>query len=356
MNDLPFVSVIMPVRNEAKWINGCLDGILAQDYPADRLEVLIADGMSTDGTRDLLTARAKQDSRIRLIDDPVQVASTGLNAAIHAARGEIIIRMDAHTDYAWDYVRQCVTMLNATQADNVGGPARTRADTYLERAIAAAYHSLFSVGGARFHDVDFEGYVDTVTYGCWRRTTLERIGPFDTELVRNQDDEHNLRLRRAGGKIWQSRSIRSWYRPRGSLVALFRQYMQYGYWKVRVIQKHRLPASFRHVVPGIFLVTILLLACVAPFSVLAAWVLACLGGLYLLALLVASVVTGFRAGIELLPVLPAVFACYHFGYGYGFLRGIWDFMIWRKAPKAQFTSLTRSGRTSKREQELVGWQ
>jgi glycosyltransferase involved in cell wall biosynthesis len=357
MNDCPFVSIIMPVRNEAKWIDACLQGILAQDYPADRLEILIADGMSTDGTRDLLARRAEQDARIRLIDDPEQRAATGLNAAIRAARGEIIVRMDAHTNYALDYVRECVRVLNATKADNVGGPARTQADTYFERAIAAAYHSWFSVGGARFHDVDFEGYVDTVTYGCWPRQTLERIGLFDPELVRNQDDEHNLRLRRMGGKIWQSPGIRSWYRPRGSLLALFRQYMQYGYWKVRVIQKHRLPASFRHVVPGLFLLAIVVLACLTPFSKLAAWSLACLGGLYFLSLAVASLVTSLRAGIGLLPVLPAVFACYHFGYGYGFLRGTWDFLIWRKDPSARFTSLTRpQSRANCEQEELVGWQ
>jgi succinoglycan biosynthesis protein ExoA len=203
-----------------------------------------------------------------VIDNPGRIVSTGLNSAIKAARGEIVVRMDAHTEYAPDYVQQCVAVLQETGADNVGGPARTRAETYLEKAVAAAYHSRFAVGGARFHDVNYEGWVDTVTYGCWRREAFDRFGYFDEELVRNQDDEHNLRIIRDGGKIWQSPKIRSWYRPRGSLSALFKQYMQYGYWKVRVIQKHKLPASWRHLVPGAFVLALLVLILLSAFCFL----------------------------------------------------------------------------------------
>lgn len=207
-------------------------------------------------------------SRLRLISNPGRITPTGLNAAIRGAQGDIIIRMDAHTEYAADYVRQCVEVLETTGADNVGGPAQTKAETYMEKVVAAAYHSPFSVGGARFHNVNYEGWVDTVTYGCWRRETFERFGYFDEELVRNQDDEHNLRILRGGGKIYQSPKIQSWYRPRGSLTALFKQYMQYGYWKVRVIQKHKLPASWRHLVPGAFVLSLGLLFLLAAFSFL----------------------------------------------------------------------------------------
>src|SRR4029453_11974231 len=132
--------------------------------------------------------------------------------------------------------------LRETDADNVGGPAHTKGIGYLQSAICAAYHSPFAVGGARFHQVDYEGDVDTVTYGCWPRKVFDQIGFFDEEFIRNQDDEFNLRLTRMGGKLWQSPRIKSWYRPRNSLRSLFRQYMQYGYWKVRVIQKHKIPA------------------------------------------------------------------------------------------------------------------
>jgi glycosyltransferase involved in cell wall biosynthesis len=339
----PFVSVLIPVRNEARHLAACLAGVLAQDYPGDRLEVIVADGRSEDGTRELLDGLSERDGRVRAIDNPGRIASTGLNAALGLARGEVIVRMDAHTEYAPDYVRECVTALRETGCDNVGGPARTRAETFWERAVAAAYHSRFSAGGARFHDVAYEGPVDTVTYGCWRKGTFDRVGPFDEELVRNQDDEHNLRLTRAGGRVWQTPRIRSWYRPRGSLAGLFRQYMQYGYWKVRVIQKHRLPASPRHLVPGAFVAAVVLLGAAAPFSgvALGAWL--GLVGCYLAGALAASVSGAWRSGWDLLPVLPAVFACYHFGYGYGFLRGLWDFGVRRKSrPGASFTALTRS--------------
>jgi len=163
------------------------------------------------------------DSRIRVIANPKRIVSAGLNEAIRAAEGEIIVRMDAHTEYAPDYVINCVSALLKSGADNVGGPARTKAETWMERAIAAAYHSPFAVGGALFHNVEYEGYVDTVPYGCWWKSSFERYGLFDDELARNQDDEHNLRIIRGGGRIWQTPQIKSWYRQRGSLGALFRQ-------------------------------------------------------------------------------------------------------------------------------------
>jgi cellulose synthase/poly-beta-1,6-N-acetylglucosamine synthase-like glycosyltransferase len=297
---------------------------------------------------------------LRVIDNPGRLASCGLNAAIRAARGNIIIRMDAHTEYAPDYVQQCVAVLQTSGADNVGGPARTRAETYLQKAVAAAYHSPFAVGGARFHDIDYEGWVDTVTYGCWRREAFEKFGLFDEELARNQDDEHNLRIIRGGGKIYQSPKIKSWYKPRGSLSALWKQYMQYGYWKVRVIQKHKFPASWRHLVPGAFVLTLALLFLLSAFSFLAShagplttislpssishlpWMALLLALVcYLLAVLTASLLTAAKAGWNLLPVLQLVFACYHFGYGLGFLRGILDFVILHRGASASFTKLTR---------------
>jgi glycosyltransferase involved in cell wall biosynthesis len=341
-DSLPFVSVIMPVCNERAHIVPCLEAVLRQDYPAHRLEVLVAEGRSNDGTAEVLREWAARDERLRVIDNLQRIVSTGLNAAIRAARGSVIVRMDAHTQYATDYVRECVAALSASRADNVGGPWVARGQSYVGRAVAAASHSPFAVGGGRCHDSGHEGPVDTVYLGCWRKTTLERFGLFDEELVRNQDDEHNLRLTRAGGRVWQSPRIRSWYTPRGSLTGLFRQYMQYGYWKVRVIQKHRLPASPRYLVPGLFVLTLALLAATAPFSTLALAAWAGLAGLYLSCLLAASVLTSRRAGLDLLPVLPAVFCCYHFGYGVGFLRGVWDFVLWRRVPGQAFTALTRT--------------
>src|ERR1700686_1882952 len=243
------VSVIVPCRNEIKFVRGLLESIIRQDVEDLNLEVIVADGMSDDGTRQILEQYTRTCPALRVIDNPGKIASTGLNAAIREASGEVIMRMDAHSEYAPGYIRKCVQILNETGADNVGGPALTRADGYMAEAIALAFQRKFANGGAKFHDARYEGYVDTVPYGCWRKSTLHRIGLFDESFVRNQDDELNLRITSAGGKIWQSPRIISWYRPRASLSAVFRQYFQYGFWKVAVIRKHRKPASWRHLVP-----------------------------------------------------------------------------------------------------------
>lgn len=337
----PKVSVIIPCRNEAGEIENCIRSILACDAPVGGFEVIVADGGSDDGTRELLDALAAKAPQVKVIENSGRIVSTGLNAAIGAARGEVIIRMDAHTTYAKDYICRCVGTLEATGADNVGGPARTVAKTWMGKAIRAGYHSPFSVGGARFHDVNYEGTVDTVTYGCWKREAFDRFGYFDEGLVRNQDDEHNLRVVRGGGKIWQNPAITSFYQVRPTLGKLFKQYRQYGYWKVKVIQKHKLPASIRHLVPGLFLLSLLVLSALSSFSIVAWSCLILLLMAYFSVLLVASVQAARREGWSLLPVLPAVFACYHFGYGLGFLMGIIDFVILKRRVRRGYTEITR---------------
>ena len=256
----PSVSVILACRNERTYIEACVRSLLDQQMPVGGVEIVVSDGQSTDGTRELLDRLCAQHPMLRVLDNPRQIVSTGLNAGIAASRGRIIVRADAHTAYAPDYVRQCVALLEETGADNVGGPWHAVGRNYVSRAIASAFHSPFGSGGALAHSLTYEGPVDTVYLGCWPRALFDRLGGFDEELVRNQDDELNLRIVRNGGTIWQSLRIRSWYHPRSSLRDLLRQYMQYGYWKVRVIQKHRVPASWRHLVPPVFVATLALLA------------------------------------------------------------------------------------------------
>jgi glycosyltransferase involved in cell wall biosynthesis len=335
------VSVIVPCRNEEASIADCLTSILQQELVPEEFEVIVADGASTDRTRDVVRRFAETDPRVKLIENPGRIVPTGLNAAIGIARGSIIMRMDAHTVYARDYIHQCIMVLQQTGADNVGGPALTVAHGLLSEAISAAYHSPFAVGGAKFHNPHYDGYVDTVPYGCWPRSVFSRIGLFDEELVRNQDDEFNLRLTRAGGIIRQSPRIKSWYRTRGNLAALFQQYRQYGYWKVRVIQKHKLPASFRHLVPAGFLMSLIMLAVASFLWLPALWGLLGVIVLYATCNLGASLVTAGKKGWKLLPLLPVVFATYHFSYGLGFLRGLWDFVVFRQQPHPSLTSLSR---------------
>ena len=346
MASAPKTTVIIPCRNEESQIRAVLESVMSQEQPEGGFEILLVDGMSSDGTRGVIARYAAEENRpsgpvVRVIDNPAGIVSVGMNLGIRSARGDTIVRMDAHTEYAPDYLKRCLEVLERTQADNVGGPARTKADSYTQKAVAAAYHSPFAVGGALFHKVEYEGFVDTVTYGCWKKSSFEKFGGFDEELVRNQDDEHNLRISRAGGTIYQSPSIRSWYRPRASLTSLFQQYAQYGYWKVRVIQKHKIPASVRHLVPGGFLVFLLLCGIMATVWRPAAWVGAAALIAYAAAVLVASLLTAGKSGWSLLPMLTLVFPCYHFGYGFGFMKGIWDFVLARKGPGVWSKQLTR---------------
>ena len=324
----PYISVIIPCRNEARHIRATVASLLVQAEPPGGCELLVVDGMSDDGTREILSELASREPRLKILDNPERITPVAFNRGIRAARGRVIVLMGAHNRYAPDYLLQTARVLEETGADNVGGAMVCEGENYIQRAIALAFHSPFAAGAARWHKPDYEGPADTVFGGAYRRELFERLGFFDEELVRNQDDEFNLRLARAGGKIWQSPRIKSWYQPRASLAKLFQQYYQYGYWKVRVIQKHKLPASIRHLVPGAFVVSLAGLAILALAGVKVAAVgLAALAGLYLLANLGASILTAASGGWSYLPIVPIVFAAYHFGYGLGFWSGVWKFVI-----------------------------
>lgn len=324
----PRISIIVACRNEGHHIRSLVTSILAQDLQCS-WEAIFADGSSEDGTNEILQELCHLHPQFRLIENPERIASAGLNRTIEAARGTYIIRMDAHTRYRSDYCTESIKALEQTGAENVGGPARTEASGMLGLAIAGAFHSRFSTGGAKFHDENHEGWVDTVPYGCWRKTTLQRIGLFDASLVRNQDDELNLRLRRCGGKIWQSRNIVSWYSPRASLSSLFQQYLQYGFWKVAVVRKHRIPGSWRQLVPVVFVLANCFLALAVTVSAfmedgptfwLMAWLVLILG--YASINLAASIATARCYGWGTLLYLPVVFAAFHVAYGLGFLAGM----------------------------------
>jgi succinoglycan biosynthesis protein ExoA len=325
------VSIIVPCRNEIRHIRAFLDSVQRQELGQIEMEVLIADGKSDDGTRLVLDEFEKRFAAIRVLDNPEKIASTGLNRAIREARGEIVIRMDAHTTYATDYVRSCVEVLQETNAENVGGPALTCADGYIAQAIALGFHTPFATGGAKFRDPRYTGPADTVVYGCWRKSTLERVGLFDEKLVRGQDYELNVRLLSCGGTVWQSPKIVFWYRPRASLSDLFCQYFQYGFWKVAVVRKHGKLASWRNLVPGSCLLAgaiLLLCAAAAGFGGLIWWRDICLADWFTLAglYLAASFATAFsiakREGWRFFPSLPVVFAVYHLSYALGFVLAL----------------------------------
>ena len=212
----------------------------------------------------------------------------------------------------------------------------------MQRAIASSHHSPFSVGGASWHLLHFEGKARTVFGGFYRRDVFERIGLFDEQFVRDSDAEFNFRLELAGGSIWQSPAIKSWYRPRASLGALFRQYMQFGYWKVRIMQKHGRAPAIRQYVPALFVAGLVILLLAALVSAIARDLLLVSLASYAVALVIASIMTAARSGWDLLPILPVTFAAYHFGYGIGFLNGLLDFVLLKRSqPRPGMAKLTR---------------
>jgi hypothetical protein len=251
--------------------------------------------------------------------------------------------MDVHTDYAPDYIAQCLAVHAETGADNVGGPWRAVPDAGagpMQQAVAAAFQSRWVAGGALSRRLHYDGWADTVYLGSWPRTTFERFGGFDEDLVRNQDDEHNLRIVRGGGRVWQSSRIRSAYRPRATLAQVFRQYLQYGYWKPFVMKKHRQPASIRHVAPGVFVAMLAVLGLLALTGI--GWPLVLLLAVYGAAVLAMTLAVAARQDLRWTVAwrVPAVIFAYHIGYGAGSLAGWWD-VLRGVAGRERFKRLTR---------------
>jgi len=340
MANIRTVSLVVPCRNERDHIEAfCADALAQQSPEGWQLQLIVADGSSDDGTLERLQTLAQLEPRLTLVDNPQRIVSSGLNRAIAAAGGEVIVRMDVHTRYAADYVVQCLHALARSGADNVGGPWRAEGRGGWPGAIAAAFQSRWVAGGARSRSLVYEGEVDTVYLGCWPRATFERFGGFDEALVRNQDDEHNLRIVLGGGRIWQSPSIRSVYRPRDSLGALWRQWLQYGYWKPFVMKKHGQAAAWRHRVPGLFVAALALAGLLALTGAGAAPLLALLV-LYALVLAGLSLAVASASSWALLWRLPLVVAAQQIGYGLGTLIGAWD--AWRHGRgRESFGRLTR---------------
>lgn len=332
----PFVSVVMPVRNEAGFIARSLGSVLNQEYPGKLLEIIVADGCSTDDTVKIVQSLQANHPNLKLITNPGKIAPTGLNAAISQARGEIIVRVDGHCEIEPDYVRRCVEHLNSGEADGVGGPIETIGDTLTAQAIATAMSSPFGVGGSAFRTVKNKTMLaDTVAFPAYTRSVIERAGLYDEELVRNQDDEYNYRLRKLGARILLAADVRSKYYSRGTLKKLFRQYFQYGYWKVRVLQKHPRQMSARQFIPPLFVASLLFSLLLSLWTKLGLWLLAGIICCYLTANLLASVLTASRSKNHFWPhllLLPTIFSSLHLSYGLGFLIGLIKFANrWRSA-------------------------
>lgn len=320
------ISIILPVRNEANFIKKSLNSILAQDYPQHQIEILIADGMSTDNTREIVRAYQTEHPNIYLIENTGKIVPTGMNLALRQAKGDIIIRVDGHCIIATDYINKCVDHLSRGGIDGVGGPMHTIGEDFTSEVIALAMSSKFGVGNSSFRtETGQSKSADTVPFPAYTRAIIEKVGLYDEELVRNQDDEYNYRIREAGGKILLADDVRSTYFSRGSFQKLWKQYFQYGYWKVRVLQKHPKQMSLRQFVPPLFVFS-LLLALLLSFTLSWGWTtLAGLIGVYLAANLIASFLTAKTKGFRYFWPLPLAFAIIHVSYGLGLLTGLFKF-------------------------------
>jgi glycosyltransferase involved in cell wall biosynthesis len=342
----PLVSIVIPCRNEEAYVERCLDSILASDYPADRLEVLVADGGSTDRTRAILLRYAARHPSITLLDNPQSTTPAGLNVAIRAASGEIVLRMDAHVLYPPDYIRLLVAGLNESGADNVGGVLETvpAEDTPTARAIALAISHRFGVGNSHFRVGTRERReVDTVPFGCFRRQVFARVGLFDEELIRNQDDEFNFRLITRGGRVLLLPDVFCRYFARRSLAQLACMYYQYGYFKPLVARKVGRVMTVRQLVPGLLVAGLIGTGSVGLWLPAARWAFALLAATYVLLVLACSLAAAPTHGLACAAALLGVFPTIHFSYGTGFLLGIRDHLLTRSAPRASALGLSRLG-------------
>ena len=327
---VPSVSVIVPCRNEERFIRPCLERILATTYPLDRLEVLVADGRSDDATRAIVGELAERHPQLRLLDNPLRITPAALNIAIRAARGEIVVRMDAHAYFPPEYVGLLVTALEETGAEIVGGAIDTRpaSATATAQAIALAMRHPFGVGNSSFRiGTTTRRAVDHVPFFACRRALFDQVGLFDEELLRNQDGEFSSRVRRHGGRIMLIPDARAEYFARDSLGKLARMFFQYGYFKVLTARKLQRLMTVRQVVPPAFLLALAATALAAiwyrPGGYLFVGLLAAYGVAVVSASLHAARGHSARCGAVLLAVFPIM----HFGHGIGQLRRALELML-----------------------------
>jgi len=318
----PAVSVVVPVLNEERHLEAAVTNVLDQEYPGP-MEVVLAVGPSRDRTHDVAAALAARDARVHLVDNPTGRTPAGLNAAIKGSTGEVVVRVDAHSELSPGYVRRAVELLESTGADNVGGLMLAQGGSPFEKAVARAMGSRLGIGGARFHVGGGEGEAETVYLGVFRRTTLERLGGFDEHFHRAQDWELNHRIRVAGGRIWFSPDLWVTYRPRSSWKAIALQFFRTGRWRGQVTRQYPETASLRYLAPPVTVVAIVagtaagLVGLVAgPQQLRLGWLVP---GAYVVAVGVGSQLIAPDADRRERAWLPLVVATMHMTWGAGFL-------------------------------------
>ena len=350
MSEPPCASVVIPCLNEVRHIGPCLDALDAQTGLSGRLEVLVVDGGSDDGTRELLDSLQPECIDLRVIHNPQRITPVAMNLGIEAAVSDVIVILGAHAEVALDFIRRNLDALKAhPESGCVGGVVEQVHGDERSRRIGLAMSSPFGVGDARFRTGGLAGHVDTVAFGAYRMSVFGEVGGLDEALVRNQDDELNYRLTESGWRIWFDPRIRSVYHARSSYGKLFRQYRQYGYWKVFVNRKHTTVTTWRQLAPAAFLFVLVALSVGALVDLglpqadrwtnLAAPALATVLGTWMLGAIGSVILSGVRWR-DALGVMRS-FLILHVAYGWGYWQGVLDFLILRRSPSAESKRLTR---------------
>jgi glycosyltransferase involved in cell wall biosynthesis len=328
----PIGSVIIPTRNEEAFIDRCLQSVFSSDPVPGGLEVLVVDGMSTDRTRQILADWCQKQPSLKILDNPSGIVPRAMNIGITAARGQWIIRLDAHSEYPANYFNLCIETSQRTGADNVGGGVVTlvRGNGWSGKAVRALTTHSFGVGNSSFRIGAAAGWVDTVPFGCYRRGTLERTGMYDERLVRNQDFELNRRLHKNGGRIWYDPSIQALYYNQSSLRGLFRQAFNTGKWNPWMWFVAPYSFMWRHAVPMVFVSALIFgfsLSLISPIMGILTLMVTLVP--YFLLNLRASLQQCYRYGLTILPGLPLLFLFYHIVYGIGGLWGLFLLLLGR---------------------------
>ncbi len=323
--DLPMVSIVIPMRNEEKYIGKCLQSILENNYPLKKMEILLIDGISEDATREMAEGYTQRYPFIRLLDNHRKITPVAMNMGIKHARGKIIMRIDAHTTYEKDYISKCVKYLNEYNADNVGGIIRIipRENTLVGKCIALASSHPFGGGNAYYRVGSKESrWVDTVPFGCYRREVFQKVGLYNENLVRSQDVEFNLRLIRKGGKILLHPEIVSYYHIRSNLKAILKHRFADGIWAIYPLKFVRMPLSWRHYVPFTFVLSLIGSIILFPLSPFFLWLFLFIVGSYSVANIYFSCRVAFsQRDFRYLLVMLAIFATLHISYGLGSIWG-----------------------------------
>ena len=314
------VSVVLPIFNEEKYIEDCILSLLEQDYPKDMMEWIFVDGGSVDKTKEIISDFMHRfPELIKIYNNFKKTAPYAMNIGIKAAKGEYIIRLDAHSEYTSNYISKCVHYLETTDADNVGGIAETKGKGFIGKGIALMLSSKFGVGNSQFRTYGKSGYVDTVPFGAFRREVFKKYGMYDERLTRNQDNEMNYRIRKNGGKIYLADDIRFTYYCRDSIKGIVDMAAQNGKWNIITMKLSPGSMGIRHFVPFLFLLSLMVLPILALLSPLFLYLLLLEVSLYLFFDLVFSVKSATK--LVYIPILLILFPIFHLAYGFGSLKG-----------------------------------